>query len=60
MKKKLMSNLSTNLCKTALSMALDSLGNNRDGCTFLLYEPKQPENLQTTDIKSLSKTIKRI
>ncbi len=60
MKKTVMSNLTTNLCKTALSMALHSLNNSEEGCTFLLYEPRQPENLKRTDLKELSKTIKSL
>lgn len=60
MKKKLMSSLTTSLCKTTLSMALNSLNENEDNCTFLLYEAKQPDNLKATDIISLSKKIKEL
>lgn len=60
MKKELMSNLTTSLCKTTLSMALNNLNENEDNCTFLLYEAKQPDNLKATDIKSLSKRIKEL
>jgi hypothetical protein len=60
MKKRLMSNLTTSLCKTTLSMALNSLNEDVDGCTFLLYEAKQPDSLKATDIKSLSKKIKEL
>ncbi len=58
MKKNLMSNLSTNLCKKTLSLAMDSLGSDIEGCTFLLYEEKQPENLKKTDLKKLSRAVK--
>ncbi len=60
MKEKGLSNLTTGLCKTALSMALQSLEQNEDNCTFLLYESKQPENLKMTDLKDLSKKIRQL
>ncbi len=60
MKKRVMSNLSTNLCKATLSMALNSLEGGTEGCTWLLYEQKQPESLKKTDIKSLRMAVKKI
>lgn len=60
MKKNVMTNLTTGLCKTTLSAALHSLKPNEDYCTFLLYEQKQPDSLKMTDIKDLSKKIKQL
>lgn len=59
MRTSVMSNLSTNLCKTTLCMALNSLSKRKEGCTFLLYEQKQPESLRKTDIRGLSRNIRQ-
>lgn len=57
-KKNVMNNLSTNFCKSALSLSLKSLGSDIEGCTFLLYEQKQPEGLKKTDIQKLYQAVK--
>lgn len=59
-KSKEKSNLSTSLCKKALSLSLTSLNRTEEECTFILFEPKQPEGIKKVDLYELGQDLKRI
>ena len=52
-------NLTTKLCKAALSLSMNSISVKNDDCTFIFYEPEQPELLQQIDIKNLKREVRK-
>jgi cyclic lactone autoinducer peptide len=52
------SNLSSNSCMAALTLSLAVLDNPGNGCSLLLYEPKEPKNLNEINLKELRKGLK--